>query len=176
MPVMDLPAGADIPGAMITPAVLISASGMLSLATSNRMGRVVDRIRDLSEVAETLTAEAPARYAAEKRLLIAGLLVVLTRRLHLLQSAVSLLYLSIAILIGTSIALGMSLTLQWDNGLLPAFTGLAGACGMFFAVLILVIETRIATRSSLVEVQYARRLVERATMVQDVTKAPPSLM
>jgi hypothetical protein len=30
---------------MITPALLISASGTLSLSTANRLGRVVDRIR-----------------------------------------------------------------------------------------------------------------------------------
>ncbi len=172
MPI-NMVAGANVLGAMITPAVLISASGMLSLATTNRMGRVVDRIRDLSELSETLTAETPARNAEEKRTLIAGLLVVLTRRLQLLHTAVSLLYLSIGILVGTSITLGLTLTLQWDNGLVPAITGICGACCMFVAVLILVVETRIAVQSSLVELDYARRLVERATRVQDVSSAPP---
>jgi len=37
--------------AMITPAVLISASGTLVLSTGNRLGRIVDRVR-------VLTAEA----------------------------------------------------------------------------------------------------------------------
>ena len=69
-------AGNDVLSAMITPAVLISASGMLSLATTNRMGRVVDRIRDLSELSELLTGDVPARNADEKRTLITGLLNV----------------------------------------------------------------------------------------------------
>ncbi|MFN2577657.1 MAG: DUF2721 domain-containing protein [Pyrinomonadaceae bacterium] len=34
---------------MITPAVLISASGTMILSTSTRLGRVVDRVRSLSE-------------------------------------------------------------------------------------------------------------------------------
>ena len=35
--------------AMITPAVLISACGALIFSTSTRLGRVVDRVRMLSE-------------------------------------------------------------------------------------------------------------------------------
>lgn len=35
--------------AMITPAVLISASGTMILSTSTRLGRVVDRVRALSD-------------------------------------------------------------------------------------------------------------------------------
>ncbi|CDM66611.1 DUF2721 domain-containing protein [Pyrinomonas methylaliphatogenes] len=40
--------------AMITPAVLISACGTLILSTSTRLGRVVDRVRGLSERFEEL--------------------------------------------------------------------------------------------------------------------------
>lgn len=39
---------------MITPAVLISASGTLVLSTSNRLTRVVDRVRTLAREAEAL--------------------------------------------------------------------------------------------------------------------------
>lgn len=40
--------------AMITPAVLISACGALIFSTSSRMGRVIDRVRLLSERFEAL--------------------------------------------------------------------------------------------------------------------------
>ena len=40
-----MPTGLEILSAMITPAVLISASGTLVLSTSVRMARVVDRVR-----------------------------------------------------------------------------------------------------------------------------------
>ncbi len=44
--------------AMITPALLISATGSLVLSTSTRLGRVVDRVRDLEQrLAELLTTE-----------------------------------------------------------------------------------------------------------------------
>ena len=45
-------AAGEVLGAMITPAVLISASGTLVLSTSNRLSRVVDRVRVLSAEAE----------------------------------------------------------------------------------------------------------------------------
>jgi len=42
-----IPVFPEVLGAMITPAVLISASGVLVLSTSNRVGRTVDRVRAL---------------------------------------------------------------------------------------------------------------------------------
>ena len=41
--------------AMITPAVLISACGTLILSTSQRLGRVVTRVRELSSQLEELS-------------------------------------------------------------------------------------------------------------------------
>ena len=149
MPFIDLPPGAEILGAMITPAVLMSAAGTLALATSNRLGRVVDRIRALSEAAEALTTAVPSPLAEEKRALIAALLNVLSRRMQLLQTAVSLLYIAIGIYVATSITLA--------------------------AVIHLVIETRAAVSSTLVEVEFARRQVDRATQALEVSSAPPPM-
>jgi hypothetical protein len=43
--------------AMITPAVLISACGSMILSTSSRLGRVVDRVRALSDKLEELAGK-----------------------------------------------------------------------------------------------------------------------
>ena len=40
--------------AMVTPALLISATGSLVLSTSTRLGRVIDRVRALEEVLSEL--------------------------------------------------------------------------------------------------------------------------
>ncbi len=45
--------------AMITPAVLISACGTMILSTSTRLGRVVDRVRALSDRLEELANSKP---------------------------------------------------------------------------------------------------------------------
>ncbi len=46
---MDSASAIAVLTAMITPAVLISACGSMILSTSARLGRVVDRVRALSE-------------------------------------------------------------------------------------------------------------------------------
>src|SRR6476660_9195401 len=98
----------DILGAMITPAVLISASGTLVLSTSNRLGRVVDRIRELTTQAEELPDESAEGEIVEKRALIADQVGWLARRLQLLQTALIILYASIGLLVGSSLTVGLS--------------------------------------------------------------------
>jgi hypothetical protein len=44
--------------AMITPAVLISACGSMILSTSSRLGRVVDRVRGLSDKLDELAGKS----------------------------------------------------------------------------------------------------------------------
>jgi len=46
--VRSLSAGLTVLTAMITPALLISASGTFVLSTSNRLSRVIDRVRRLT--------------------------------------------------------------------------------------------------------------------------------
>ena len=47
--IKNISAGLTVLTSMITPALLISASGTFILSTSNRLGRVIDRVRKLSE-------------------------------------------------------------------------------------------------------------------------------
>ena len=46
----ELSVAVAVLSAMITPAVLISACGSLLIATSNRLGRVVDRTCEVSQL------------------------------------------------------------------------------------------------------------------------------
>ena len=57
--------------AMITPAVLISASGTMILSSSTRLGRVVDRTRSLSDRLQEVSAgDANAAIALLKQKLL----------------------------------------------------------------------------------------------------------
>src|SRR5688572_2947534 len=73
--------------AMITPAVLISASGTMILSTSTRLGRVVDRVRSLSDRLEELSHGHPAKteFLEERRAMLFNQLDKLTSRSRLLQ-------------------------------------------------------------------------------------------
>ena len=81
----------ELLGAMITPAVLISASGTLVLSTSNRLSRVVDRVRVLAREAEGLL------HRPERAKLLADQLPRLSQRALRLRAAMTALYCAIGV-------------------------------------------------------------------------------
>lgn len=173
---LELPKGPGILGAMITPVVLISAGGTLVLSTSNRLGRVVDRIRKLTAEAEEIEdGKVPAGRVDDKRALIRDQLAQLLKRLHYLQTAITTLYTSIGLLVGTSLSIGLTFATHRAEEWLPTAFGLAGATALFYATTLLVRETRVAVRSTLVEIGYTSRLVDRVSKPTETTGrgAPP---
>jgi hypothetical protein len=159
----------DVLTTMITPAVLISASGTLVLSTTNRLGRVVDRIRKLTETAELLPDESTAIEVVEKRRMIADQLSWLTIRLRLLQTTIFLFYASMALLVAASLTLGLSVTTQGALGWFPISLAMLGAFGLMVGAGILVCEVRAAVKSTMSELDHIRKVVARKTTV----KSPP---
>lgn len=158
-----LSSASEVLGAMITPAVLISASGTLVLSTSNRLTRVVDRIRTLAEEAEEIHEEQGegSGGAQERMQLISKQLPQLSARVLLLRSALTALYAAIGLLVATSIAVGVVSALRWAYGWVPVVTGLAGACALLYGSLLLVREARLAIGSTLQEMEYLRDVVAK---------------
>ncbi len=66
-PVSDLGSTLDVLSAMITPAVLILASGSLIMTTSSRTIRVVDRIREMDYTWQITKHHAPSDGRAADR-------------------------------------------------------------------------------------------------------------
>src|SRR5918998_603067 len=94
--------------AMITPAVLISACGTLILSTSVRLGRVVDRVRSLSDRFEELARGADGvELFEERRAVIFDQLDKLTSRARILQRAMTVFYTAAGVLVLTSVAIGV---------------------------------------------------------------------
>jgi MFS family permease len=155
----DLPLPSEVLGAMITPAVLISAAGTLVLSTSNRLTRVVDRVRVLAGEAEHLPAggrETP------KGALIADQIPRLARRVLLLRNALTVLYAAIGLLVAASIGVGLSAVLPWHSGWIAIVCGILGACALFGASVLLVREAGLAVSSTLQEMEHLRRIVAGA--------------
>ena len=150
----------EVLGAMITPAVLISASGTLVLSTSNRLSRVVDRVRTLTAEAERLQQGTAGEKGSRERL-ISDQLAKLSKRVLLLRSALTVFYSSIGLLVATSIAIGLVAALRWTYGWVPVGIGLCGACSLLYGTLLLVREGRLAVGSTLQELAYAREVVAR---------------
>lgn len=147
---MSTPAS-EVLGAMITPAVLISASGTLVLSTSNRLSRVVDRVRALAREASGLAGE-PGRAK-----LLADQLPRLGERALMLRSAMTVLYCAIALLVGCSFSIGLSGVMRSTPPWLPVALGILGAGALLHASLLLIREARLAVGSTLQELDALER-------------------
>lgn len=141
--------------AMITPAVLISAAGLLSLSTSNRLARVVDRTRLMAREFEALSEIPASPRRAAREALVLSQLNALTSRAKLVRGALTTLHLALALFILTSLLLGLAVavgTLTW----IPLVVSVAGGLCLLASSLLLVAEGRVAVRSLAEEIAFIR--------------------
>jgi hypothetical protein len=159
----SLATATEVLGAMITPALLISASGTLVLSTSNRLSRVVDRVRTLSRDAEQLARGDASESVVGKRRLIASQLKSLAKRAMILRSALASLYTAVGFLVATSIGVGVLTTLNLRSGGVAIVLGMLGACALLWGSVLLVREGRMALASTLEEMSYIRGLISEGS-------------
>ena len=140
--------------AMITPAVLISACGSMILSTSHRLGRVVDRVRALSDKLEELT-EKPADEARDRQAIIFEQLDKLTSRARILQRSMVTFYLALGMFVATSVAIGVvAIAGNPRYNLVPVVAGILGACFLFYGSMLLIFEARLALSTIHAEMDY----------------------
>ena len=131
---------------MITPAVLISASGTMILSTSSRLGRVVDRVRALSDRLEGMTTEEHRKAdSKERQEVIFKQLDKLTSRARILQRSMVVFYLSLGLFVATSVAIGIvGFASNQRYNVIPVILGIGGACFLFYGSILLIFEARLA--------------------------------
>src|SRR5215210_5815075 len=128
--------------AMITPALLISATGSLVLSTSTRLGRVVDRVRDLERrLNELIVVEDKTDIPLyEKRLdTVVNLLDKVTTRSRILQRAMGAFYYGLGLFILTSLTIavvGIFGVYRW----LPIPVGIIGIFFLFYGSVLMLRE------------------------------------
>lgn len=143
--------------AMITPAVLISACGSMILSTSSRLGRVVDRVRALSDKLEEL-AEKHADETREREAVIFAQLDKLTSRARILQRSMVAFYLCLGMFVATSVAIGVVAILgNTRYTIVPVILGLVGACFLFYGSMLLIFEARLALSTIHAEMDFIWR-------------------
>ena len=81
--------------------------------------------------------------------------------MNLLRSALAGLYASLALLVLTSLLIGLMVLLKGDAGWIPLGTGLAGAVAFLFSMLQLVREAAWAVIGTQSEMQYISRLLAK---------------
>ena len=154
----QLSSALEVLSAMITPAVLISACGMLVLSTSNRLMNVVARVRDLSDRFEQLTAFEGSGQQAEKRSMIISQLELLTSRARLLQRSLTSLYSAIGIFVLTTFDIGITASSRSHRfGYAAIILGLIGTAFLCYSSMLLIIEARRAFTSTKNEMDFIWR-------------------
>ncbi|QQS31609.1 MAG: DUF2721 domain-containing protein [Acidobacteriota bacterium] len=159
--------------AMITPALLISATGSLVLSTSTRLGRVIDRVRYLEErLSELIYIDNKAEIPLyDKRVeVIVDLLDKVTSRSRLLQKAMQWFYYGLGafILCSVSIALAAFLSRYAFAKYLPIIIGVFGIMFLFYGSILMLRETRMATATVNAEMDFTWELA-REVAPKDVS-------
>ncbi len=164
--------------AMVTPTLLISATGSLVLSTSTRLGRVVDRARELERrLNELITVENKETVTLyDKRLdTIVKLLDKVTSRSRILQRALSAFYYGLNCFILTSVTIAIAAfftTYRW----IPIPVGIIGIMFLFWGGVQMVRETRMATATINAEMDFTwtlaktvapREIISRYTKIID---------
>ena len=163
--------------AMITPALLISATGSLVLSTSTRLGRVVDRVRDLekrlSELITTKDKENIPLY--EKRLdTVVNLLDKVTTRSRILQRAMGTFYYGLGCFALTSVTIavaGIFNIARWA----PIPVGIIGIFFLFYGSLLMLRETRMATATVNAEMDFTWTLAKTVVPREIISRYAKSI-
>ena len=155
--------------AMITPAVLISACGSMILSTSSRLGRVVDRVRALSDKLDELSGKG-ADESKDRQTIIFAQLDKLTSRARILQRSMVTFYLATGMFVATSVAIGVVAFVpkRPNYNMVPVVVGLLGACCLFYGSILLIFEARLALSTIHAEMDFVWR--------QGTRVAPPDLV
>lgn len=161
--------------AMITPALLISATGSLVLSTSTRLGRVVDRVRQLEiRLGELIYADHKDEVPLyEKRVeVIVDLLDKVTSRSRILQRAMGAFYYGLGLFVLTSVTIavvGLFNVYRW----LPILFGIVGIAFLFYGSLLMLRETRMATATVNAEMDFVWELARTVAPMDIVNKYAP---
>ena len=160
--------------AMITPAVLISACGTMILSTSSRLGRVVDRVRALSDKLEELAhIEGDVELLDERRAVIFEQLDRLTSRARILQRSMTTFYLALGIFVSTSVAIGIVAATGARYNWVPVVIALLGAACLFYGSMLLIFEARLALSTINIEMDFIWRFTKHFAPRELVEKHKP---
>lgn len=158
--------------AMVTPTLLISATGSLVLSTSTRLGRVVDRVRALEvRLGELIFVEDKDQVPLyEKRVeVVVDLLDKVTSRSRILQRAMAAFYYGLGFFILTSVSIaiaGLFSVYKW----LPIPFGVIGIMFLFYGSVLMIRETWMATATINSEMDFTWELARRLSPKEVASK------
>ena len=157
----DLSSTLKVLTAMITPAVMMLVCGSLTLGTSQRLNRVIERTRRMSEMHRKAKKEDMQGMDMEEQIVIQNLLAKQTRRVILLQQALASFYISLCLFVLTSVAIGVVELVAPRYPIIPMTVGIAAAAPLFYGTVLLLFETRIALKAIHGEMEFIAKMLDR---------------
>lgn len=140
---------------MITPALLLSASGTFILSTSNRLGRCVDRIRRIADLLEYQFDPASQKpLSPERTSMLLRMLEYNGRRARMLARVMISFYLAAGAFVFTSVSIGVASLFVNQLSWLPVSLGIVGALFMSYGGFRLIFEARLSEEGLLEEIRY----------------------
>ena len=172
MQAQELSSALSVLSAMVTPAVLILACSSLVLATSSRLVRAVDRARAISERVADLAREEERTMLQEERALLNAQLGRSARRARLLTRAMTALYMALGIFVATSVSLGVVALFGLPWAWISLALGLAGVALLFYASVLLIVESRIALTAVYDEMDFVQEVGQRYAPPANLVEGP----
>lgn len=155
----NLSSALNVLTSMLTPALLLSAAASLIISTSARLGRVVDRVRKLSDrLEELMDAPADSVLIEERRNIISAHMEKQSRRASLLMRALISFYLAGGAFVLTSLSIGLVSIFSSRWYVLPVVLGVLGAVLLLVGSLRLIAEARLALEGLQEETAFLQRL------------------
>jgi hypothetical protein len=145
--------------AMITPALFMTATGSLIISTSNRMSRIVDRIHQLNELTDNLSrGKADVDFSEQRLEHLDGQLGHLVKRSDRIRQALTMLYLAMALFVGTSLTTAIHVLLGNNVLALPTALAIFGVALLLLASVQLTREAHAALRGNRLEIKFYKNL------------------
>ena len=141
--------------AMLSPALFMTATGSLLLSANNRLARVVDRLRDLTEIGDgiALAAAGPDRPGVRLHH-IRGMIRLQQKRANIILMTVTLLYGAFASFVGTSLGIALGVLTNRIPQAIPIALAVLGVTLMLVATFGMLREARLGVRTLKRDVEF----------------------
>ena len=133
----------------IGPVILISGVGLLLLSMTNRLGRVIDRSRQLCEAVRRFTGEDRERVLAQLR--------IFSRRARLIRLSIGLATGSVLLAAVLIIALFLSPLLQWETAGIIAVLFIACLGALIGSLVVFLRDINLSLRAFELEITAATK-------------------
>ena len=138
----------EILNAMLSPALFMTATGSLLLSANNRLARVVDRLRVLTELGDQLVRGVSPLNRPEERLQhVRGMLHLQQRRARIILATVTLLYSAFGTFVGTSLGIAVNVLTDHILPAIPIVLAVIGVSLLLAATIGMLYEARLGVRA-----------------------------